>query len=102
MTTVSRRLMRLREGRLELEEKDTEKEQEKNLSREKFIRSIGLVSELGFVISVPMVGGVLLGIWLDDKFSSSPKLTLSMLLLGVVTGFINLIVVITEFSKKKK
>lgn|SRR3989338_10220784 len=102
MMTVSRRLMRLREGRLELEEKDTEREQEKNLSREKFIRSIGLVSELGFVISVPMVGGVLLGIWLDDKFSSSPKLTLSMLLLGVVTGFINLIVVITEFSKKKK
>lgn len=100
--TISRRLMRLREGRLELEEKDTEKKQEKNLSREKFIRSIGLVSELGFVISVPMVGGVLLGIWLDDKFSSSPKLTLSMLFLGVVTGFINLIVVITEFSKKKK
>lgn len=100
--TISRRLMRLREGRLEFEEKDTGKELEKILSREKFIRSIGLVSELGFVISVPMVGGVLLGIWLDGKFSSSPKLTLSLLFLGVIIGFINLITVITEFSKKKK
>ena len=65
-----------KEGRLVSKEINKNSPNDKDNSREKLIRGVGLVSELGFVISFPLVGGVFLGIWLDKRFSSSPKMTL--------------------------
>lgn len=51
-----------------------------------------LISEatgLGLSISMPMVIGSFLGLWLDKKFGLTPKLTLGLLLLGVVLGMMN-------------
>lgn len=90
--------MRLFDEKTTLEE---EKEIPKKEKNQDFFQSLSLVSELGFVISFPLVGGVALGVFLDKKFSSYPKLTLSFLFLGCLVAFANLFYIINEFSKKK-
>jgi len=73
----------------------------KNFSKNIF-QGLGIASELGFVISIPIVGGIFLGSWLDKKFSLYPKLTLSFLFLGVFLAIANLIYIVREISKKFK
>jgi F0F1-type ATP synthase assembly protein I len=99
MTKKRRYDLRLREGNITYEEKpqDTESFEAKS----KFYRSVGVASELGFVIAFPLVGGILLGSYLDQKFSSYPKITLSLLLLGVMVSFCNLFLVMKEFMKRE-
>ena len=92
--------LRLREGKVEAIERKTDPNKKKKSSN--FYRSIGIVSELGFVIAFPLVGGILLGTKLDQKFSSYPKLTLSLLLLGVTVSFCNLLLVMRDFLRKDK
>ena len=91
----------LKEGRLVTKEAVKKNPDEKDLNRERFLRGLGLVSELGFIISFPLVGGVFLGIWLDRRYGSSPKMTLSLIFLGLIIAFANLFVITSEFSKKK-
>lgn len=81
------------------EKKDTKKVSEKR--RRAFFRSVSLAGELGFLIAIPLSGGVFLGVWLDSIFSTHPKLTLSFLGLGIIVSFTNLYMVLSEFSKKE-
>jgi F0F1-type ATP synthase assembly protein I len=41
---------------------------------------------LGMSIALCVAGGVLLGLWVDDKTGSSPLFVLIGLLVGIVTG----------------
>ena len=44
--------------------------------------------EFGFAIALPLVGGALLGSYLDKRLGVSPKVTLSLIFLGmVISGF---------------
>lgn len=47
---------------------------------------IGLVGELGFSIAIPIAGGAVLGKYLDERFGTSPRLTLSFIFLGIFIG----------------
>lgn len=42
---------------------------------------------LGGTLTIPIVGGLFLGRFLDNRLSSSPILTLSFLFLGVIISF---------------
>lgn len=42
---------------------------------------------IGFVIGVPIAGGVWLGVWLDGQYDKSPLFTLLGLGLGLFTAF---------------
>ncbi len=53
-------------------------------------------TEIGFSVTVPVVGGVLLGVYLDKEFNTAPKLTLSFLFLGVIIGFLNIIKIVKD------
>lgn len=57
-------------------------------------------SQIGFVISLPIAGGALLGSYLDSKFKSEPSLTLLLLLLGLVIAGINIYRLIKDFERK--
>ena len=50
---------------------------------------VGLIGAVGWSVAVPMVLGVLLGLWLDRKFQAGSKCTLVLLLLGLSIGCIN-------------
>lgn len=94
METAKRKKLKLDGGRLvEIIEKKEEKKNGKV-----FPNYFGLAGELGFSISLPIVGGVLLGVFLDDKFNLSPKFTLSLLFLGVFLGIANMYFIIKRLK----
>ncbi|KKS98514.1 MAG: hypothetical protein UV73_C0001G0035 [Candidatus Gottesmanbacteria bacterium GW2011_GWA2_43_14] len=45
-----------------------------------------LASDLGFALVVPLVGGALLGSYLDRELNTSPRLTLSLIFTGLIVG----------------
>ncbi len=47
---------------------------------------LGLVGALGWMVILPMVGGLYLGRYLDQAFQTRPSFTLSFLLIGLGTG----------------
>ena len=59
-------------------------------------------TEIGFSVTLPMLGGVFFGSWLDAKNHSQPKMTLVFLVIGIVVGFVNLWSVVTKFTKKHR
>lgn len=56
-------------------------------------------TSVGIEFSSPIIAGALLGHYLDLHFRTDPYLTLIMLLLGVVAGFVNLIRRMRDFQK---
>ncbi len=54
-----------------------------------FWQYVGLIGTVGWSVVVPMVLCVFLGLWLDRKFGSGSKLTLSLLLFGLAMGCLN-------------
>ncbi len=46
------------------------------------------LGQLGFVIALPLVGGLLLGLWADQALGTRPLLTLLGSLLGIAAGSI--------------
>ncbi len=48
--------------------------------------ALGLAG-VGFFVGISILGGVLGGLWLDNKFNTSPILVIVGLLLGIVVAF---------------
>lgn len=67
--------------------------------KEQFIPALSLASELGFSISLPIIGGAFLGQFLDNKLNSSPRMTLSLVFLGLFLGLTNIYLIIKKNSK---
>ncbi|HUV88295.1 MAG TPA: AtpZ/AtpI family protein [Anaerolineae bacterium] len=61
-----------------------------------FWQLVGRVTMLGWDLVVPIVGGVLLGRYLDDRFDKEFTWTLSLLAMGVVVAFYNLYTMYVE------
>lgn len=61
-----------------------------------------LVSQLGFTIATPIVVGVLVGHWLDEKFGTNILFLLLLTLLGIATGIIGGYRQIEQATKTKR
>ena len=72
-------------GKEELKRKSRQKS-----NNDKFISGINLASELGFSIAIPLVLGAISGSYLDKRFDSAPKLTLSLIFLGLIISVYNI------------
>lgn len=94
-----KKTLNLAEERIQTEEVNTEDLQEKEKERTKFSAMMSLASELGFSISLPLVGGAVLGQFLDSKFGTNPKLTLSLIFTGLMIGFANVYFIIKNSEK---
>ncbi len=66
-----------------------------------FILAWGIYGAIGFQLAMMVVGGLLIGNWLDKHWSTSPWLALTGLILGSIGGFYNLIRVVTWRQQKK-
>lgn len=53
-------------------------------------------TEIGFLVVFPILGGLFLGLYLDRRLNTSPKLTLVFLFLGVIIGFVNIFKIVKE------
>ena len=78
-----------------VEEDIKQHREEKNKSNS----ATALASELGFSISLPIVGGALLGQFLDNKLNSTPRMTLSLVFIGLFLGIVNIYLIIRDNSK---
>jgi len=65
---------------------------------ESFWYLVAQATTLGWNLVVPIVGGVLLGRYLDDTFDKEFTWTLSLLLMGVAVAFNNLYAMYIEHS----
>ena len=63
-----------------------------------FWNLVAQATTLGWNLVVPIVGGVLLGRYLDDTFNKEFTWTLSLLLMGVAVAFNNLYAMYVEHS----
>lgn len=50
---------------------------------------LGMFGLVGWAVAVPALVGVLLGLWLDERFPGKPSWTLTLLFLGVGLGCVN-------------
>ena len=50
---------------------------------------LGMFGLVGWAVAVPTVLGVLLGLWLDERFAGKPSWTLTLMFVGLVLGCIN-------------
>lgn len=64
-------------------------------------RFISLAGELGFDIALPMVGGLVLGKFFDERWNSHPKATLVFLGVGFVIACASLIRIVLDVIKKR-
>lgn len=81
----------------EVEEKGRAKDKEK--SNRRFLETISLASQMGFSISLPIVAGALLGHFLDSRFNTSPRMTLSLIFLGLIVAAGNIYTVIKRINQ---
>lgn len=91
------KLDRVDEAKIIEEEAPPENKEE---SRSRMLQVLSMASELGFAISLPIAGGAFLGQLLDTKFGSSPRMTLSLIFLGVFMGGANIYFIIKETRQK--
>lgn len=68
----------------------------------KSLRDVGPYLGLGLQLAVTIVAFVLLGSWLDDKFSQNYIFTLAAGVLGIGIALYNLIKTVTFLEKRSK
>jgi ATP synthase protein I len=70
-----------------------EEEKRKIISRQRKAHGIwfglGMIGTVGWSISVPILVGLALGIWLDSNWPGRVPWTLTLLLVGLVLGLLN-------------
>jgi len=62
---------------------------------------VSLAGELGFDIALPMTGGLIIGIKLDEYWGSQPKATIGLFLLGLVISCTSLIRIVRDVARKR-
>ena len=97
MRAQKRKVLKLDENR-----KFTVVEEPSKIEKDIKIFSIGLASEIGYSIAIPIVVGALVGVWLDKRFNTAPKLTLSLLFGGLILSFVNLFRIVDDIIKRGK
>lgn len=66
-----------------------------------FFRAATLGSELALNIAVPLVGGVLLGAYLDRHWNTSPLFLLIFLFMGLSLGAVNFVRLLKKVAQWK-
>ena len=62
-------------------------------------KDLAYYSSLGISVALAIFIGLGIGVWLDRKFDTSPWLTLTFLVLGIIAGFRNIALVIKRARK---
>ena len=65
-------------------------------------RGMAIAFSVGFALTGPVILGALLGVWLDNTFKTSPWLTLILLLIGIVTGFTQMIRLLNRLQNEQE
>jgi F0F1-type ATP synthase assembly protein I len=69
-----------------------------NEDKKQSSRIISEALNIGGTIVLPIAGGTLLGVYLDSTFKTTPYITISCLILGVLSAFYSIIRLIRDIS----
>lgn len=83
---IKRQKLTFKQGELVVEEKQEKNSHQDKKNQRRLFTSLNLATELGFMISFPLVGGAFLGSLLDKKLATAPKITLSLIFLGMLVS----------------
>ncbi len=61
-----------------------------------FFNYLGLFGVVGWSVVIPLLIGVFVGMWMDDRFKTGYVWSLGLLLLGLVVGCVNAWRIITK------
>lgn len=100
MAESKRKVIRLEGPRGYCVSEEEDKKVKEKDSNNEFFYFFSLSFQLGFAIAIPIVGGVLIGVWIDKYLSTSPKFTLLLSFLGVAVAFGSIINIIKSTRKK--
>ncbi len=73
-----------------------------NLRKFKIFYSISLAWQLGFLIVIPLVIFILIGVWLDKKFGSSPWFLLISIIIASLATYYDTVYLLKPLIKKEK
>jgi F0F1-type ATP synthase assembly protein I len=62
-------------------------EKENTNQKDNFLSLVSLATNLGFSLSLPIVIGAFIGVYLDKTLGIQPKMTLSLIFTGVLISF---------------
>jgi len=65
------------------------------------VRTMSLAFSAGISLITPIVIGALGGNWLDQRFGTSPWLTLILLLIGIIAGFTQLVRIMQRIEREE-
>ncbi len=80
----------------------TRKRVEKKVDESSVWYYVGFAGDFGFTIAVPIAGGAFLGMLIDKRLLTYPKMTLSLLLVGIIISVFGFIRIVRDLIKKKK
>lgn len=67
--------------------------------RKEIMKALGLITQLGLAMLMPILLCVLLGAFLDNLFSSSPVCLIIFVIMGVMASFRSLYMITKDFFK---
>lgn len=94
---TKKKIVDLQLGAVREREKDTVAFKKKITN--KLLQDLNSGINLGFAIALPLVGGALVGSYLDKKFGTTPKVTLVLIFLGLIIACFYLLKVIRDVLK---
>lgn len=101
METGRGKILHIVKGKsIEIEEKKKDIKKNNSQSRTSFYSMLSLAWDLGFSISLPIVGGALLGQFLDRRLETTPRITLSLIFLGIIVASANIYLVLKKVSRE--
>ncbi len=63
--------------------------------------NLALVTQIGVTLAVYIIGAVVIGGYLDDKFSTSPLFLVALLILSISAAFMNLYRMMMKVASRK-
>jgi F0F1-type ATP synthase assembly protein I len=71
-------------------------------NKSNFFYAIFLALQLGFLIAVPLIGFLILGVFLDKEFNSRPFLTILFIVVSLIFCFFEIRHYLLPFLEKHK
>ena len=69
--------------------------------KSELIKAIAMINQIGIAMIIPILGCIFIGIFLDNKFDTSPWFLLTFIFIGIGVAFRNLFKMTKSFTKKK-
>ena len=63
-----------------------------------FLKRMVWMSSLGISMVLATFVGLYIGVYLDDKFSTKPWLTILFLIIGIIAGFRNIYTLVKKYG----